>query len=484
MEANKPVHQERQAIPGVDYIGSKVALWGCPDTIALMTMIRDIVLAEQLPYPLRNGKWVKDPARYVPDVNWTGGPYDSAASYTAQMGFKAIEGWNLGEYYPNREDGGDIPLKMPFAAGKKTIREFTDAASARGISFGLHTLQNFLQHKISSDVSPIPNDSLCYLQKRVLMNNLSASDTVIHVNNPAYLDEIAGWEGHPADANIIRIGKELIYYKGVSATRPYTLQHVKRGYWGTTAVPHNTGTTMFKLQTNCYHGLSPDIFLQDQYADYYAAVLAKNGMSYMDFDGEEGLFYQGHGEYSVKRFYRRLLASAEKMGVKEPRITGATLSGGAWHYHSTWNVGGGNHMYNGKTRQWGIEGKDLRNVSFGNYFPSTFGGNFEWGAGTTVRQFENIQALSVGLGVTYMMVMSEKKVEACPDKYAIFHAVKTWEDARAANAFPRWVKKELQDVSQYFHLEAVNANNWNLYKVNADGTDKKLVVTLKRDPGY
>ncbi|MES2777345.1 MAG: hypothetical protein V4722_24415 [Bacteroidota bacterium] len=78
MEANKPVHQETQAIPGVDYIGSAVALWGAPDTIALMSVIQNIVASEKLPYPMRDGKWIKDPARYVPDVTWVNGNYDSA----------------------------------------------------------------------------------------------------------------------------------------------------------------------------------------------------------------------------------------------------------------------------------------------------------------------------------------------------------------------------------------------------------------------
>ena len=484
MEANKPVHQERQAIPGVDYIGSKVALWGSPDTIALMTVIQNIVRSEGLPYPLRDGKWIKDPARYVPDVFWADGNYDSAVSYANQLGFKDIEAWNLGEYYPNRSDDGDIPLKIPMAAGKISIREFTDQSNAKGVSLGLHTLQNFLQRNISSDVSPVPNDSLCYLQKRTLVNDLSLSDTNIVVNDPLYLDEVAGWEAHPVDANIIKIGKELIHYNGVTHTYPYTLRNVKRGYWGTSALSHKAGVTMRKLQTNCYGGLTPDIFLQDKYADYYARVLGKNGMRYIDFDGEEGLFYQGHGEYSVKRFYRRLFTSASKEGIDLIRITGATLSGGAWHYHSIWNVGGGNHMYNIKTRSWGIEGKDLRNVTFGNYFPSTFGGNFELEPGSTVQQFENIQAISVGMGVTYIMKLSEKTVEGCPNKFPIFRAIKTWENARAANAFPTWVKKELANASQYFHLEEVDGNNWNLFKVKEDGSGKRLFVGLVRDKAY
>ena len=141
-------------------------------------------------------------------------------------------------------------------------------------------------------------------------------------------------------------------------------------------------------------------------------------------------------------------------------------------------------MYDNKTRSWGIEGKDLRNVTFGNYFPSTFGGNFSLTPTSTVQEYENIEAVSVGSGVTYVMGLSEKSVASCPRKYGIFKAIRTWENARAANAFPLWVKKELRDTSKYFHLEAVDANTWNLYRVNSDGTHKELFVILRREAGY
>jgi hypothetical protein len=46
------------------------------------------------------------------------------------------------------------------------------------------------------------------------------------------------------------------------------------------------------------------------------------------------------------------------------------------------------------------------------------------------------------------------------------------------------VKKELTDPSQNFHLEQVDANNWNLYKANKDGSERQLFVHLKRTIGY
>jgi hypothetical protein len=71
-------------------------------------------------------------------------------------------------------------------------------------------------------------------------------------------------------------------------------------------------------------------------------------------------------------------------------------------------------------------------------------------------------------------------VESCPQKEAIFNVISTWEKARAANAFPRWVKAALTDPANSFHLETVGTDEWNLYKINKDGSQKQLVTRLIR----
>ena len=144
-------------------------------------------------------------------------------------------------------------------------------------------------------------------------------------------------------------------------------------------------------------------------------------------------------------------------------------------------------MYDLELRKWGSttsEGKDLRDVAFANYFPATFGINFELSPTSQVADYEHIEAVSVGVGATYMLHLSKESVESCPEKYEIFAAIRTWENARAANAFPGWVKKELADPSQNFHLEEVDENNWNLFKLKAGGSDKQLVVGLTRVRAY
>ena len=494
MPANIPNHIDVEPIPGVDFIGSSVALWGSPDSTALLDVIQNIVLSEGLPYPTVKGKWVKDPAAFSPDVMTSGNRYDSIISYTARLGFPAIHAYDQGFLRPDRANAGYLDgkdqAKKPFrfSSGNKSHREFADLAAEQGLMLGRVCITNSLAPG-TMDASPVPSDSLCYQQKRTLMKSITAKDTVIVVDDPKYLEEIASWEGHCKDLNIIKIGKELIHYLGVSETAPYTLQNVTRGYWGTKPASHEANETVYKLQVTInygYDGLIPDLALQDKIAEYYAEVAAYSGLTLYDFDGQEFLFNNGHGYYSAKRFFRKMFERAKELDVPYIRFSGATLSEGSWHYQSVWTVGGGRNLYDIDTREWGSatsQGKDLRDVTYSNYYPVSFGGNFAIKDTSTVEQYEHVQAISVGYGATYFLAINQEDVESCPQKEKIFKAIRTWEDARRANAFPRQIKKLLRDPSYDWRLEAgEDGNSWTLYRL-ANG-DKVESFVLRRAEGY
>ena len=491
MAANTPNHLEIQPLPGIDYIGSSVALWGSPDSTALLDVIQNIVLSEGLPYPTINGKWVKDPSAFVPDAMNVGGVYDSIVPYTRRLGFKAISLYDQGFIRADRANEGYLDGKnfekktLKMTSGDLSHKEFSEMASKSGILIGRTPITTSLAPG-TKDASPIPSDSLCYQQKRLLTKTVGPADTIILIDDPKYLNEIASWEGHSKNLNMIKIGKELIYYLGVSDNAPYRLLNVKRGYWNTIATSHSSGDTIYKLQVTInygYDGLIPNMQLQDKIAAYYATVCKVNGLAYYDFDGQEFLFNNGHGYYSVKRFFHTMFDKAKELGVPYIRFTGSTLSEGSWHYQSIWNVGGGKNLYDVETREWGSatsQGKDLRDVTYANFFPVGMGANFPIKAESTVAQFEHIQAMSVGIGSTYSLQLNQKDVESCPQKDAIFRAIRTWENARAADAFSRSLKKELANPVNQYHLEEVNNDNWKLYKTEIDGQNKRLFCTLKR----
>lgn len=472
---NEPNHLMRQAVPGVDCIGSSIALWGSPDSTALMDVIQTIVLDEGLPYPTFQGRWVKDPTAFMPDIRTYGNLYDSMASYAEQMGLRAILAYDHPFLHPDRGNGGRIDgpnhERKPFhlTSGDLSHREYADLLAQRGLILGRTSITNSMAPG-TADCSPVPSDSACIQHRRFLTADLSAADTAIYIDDPTHLEEIACWEGHCRELNMVKIGKELIHYLGVSTTPPYRLLNVTRGYWNTVPTEHRKGDAVDKLQVTVawsYEGLVPNLELQDEIGRHYADIAAHSGLGYYDFDGQEFLFHSGFGSYSVKRFFRSMFDQARKHGLKaDIRFTGATLSEGSWHYQSIWNVGGGKNIYDVDQRVWGSttsQGKDLRDVTYANFFPSSFGANFPITAESTVEQFEHIEATAVGYGATYGLTIGQKDVESCPQKYAIFRAIRTWEEARWADAFPNEIKKLLQDPGYDWHLEAGEApETWTL----------------------
>lgn len=491
-----PNHQDIEPLP-IDFKGSAIALYACPDSVALLGVIKNIVLNEHLPYPTYaiNGSnvqvWIKDPARYTPDVATGGGLFDSTLSYVRQMGFKGIQAEDLGFYWPNRGNKGYIDgnpatsFPFHFTAGNETHKQFGDSCLTYGVDLGRHTVTTTM-YPGSYDLNP-PSDSLCILVKRILAKGICSTDQNITVVDPLYLNETGPSSGHDPSLNVIKIGKELINYNGVTTTPPYTLLNVTRGYWGTTATGHDAGDTIYKLQATPgygYGGIIANMELQDSLAVYYAQVALLNDLGYVDWDGEEFLLYQQHGYYSVKRFYRKLFQQLAAGGMPYLRVMGAGLTEGSWAYHSNWNVGSGGNMYDINARAWGIEGKDIGNSCYASFFPATFGINATIGSGSTVQQYENLEAISVGVGVTYMLMLYQGFVEQCPVKYALFAAIHTWENARAAGAFSRMLKKQLSDPTQYFHLQQVDSNTWNLYHVDVNGNNPVLYQTLTRAAGY
>ena len=495
MPANTPNHLEVQPLPGVDYIGSSIALWGSPDSTALMDVIQDIVLTEGLPYPTINGKWVKDPAAFVPDAITSGGLYDSIISYTSRLGFKAISLYDQNFLRADRGNQGYIdgkdfsrkPLKL--TTGNKSHKEFSKMASKFGITIGRTPITTALAPG-TKDASPVPSDSLCYQQKRLLVQGITPADTIIIVDDPKYMEEIASWEGHVKSLNMVKIGKELIHYLGVSQEKPYRLLNVQRGYWGTMPTAHKPNDTIYKLQGTIdygYDGWIPNIQLQDKLVEHYADVAHLNGLGYYDFDGQEFLFNNGHGYYSAKRFFGKMFKKAEEHGIPHIRFTGSTLSEGSWHYQSIWNVGGGKNLYDVETREWGSttsQGKDLRDVTYANFFPVGVGGNFPITATSTASQYAHIQAISVGIGMTYSLTLNQEDVESCPEKEAIFKVIRTWENARAANAFPRNIKKLLVNPNYNWELVQVDPDNWNLYPMVDNIRGVAYQLTRDIEGGY
>jgi hypothetical protein len=457
---SRPRHQVSDPVD-VDFIGSTVALYACPDDLGLNTL-ESIILAEGLPHPVIDGKWVRDPAGFRPTVYW-GGPRDKCIEYTKALGLKDIS-QDTGEFYPCLGNNWNIG-NVGFSNGKSMpFKEFTAEAHKQGLTNGgLHTLCVFLQGGTSNDVTPVPSEHLQTVCRTKIAKDISATDTEIIVTEPSFLAEKGTWTAGD-DSNYLRIGGEMLRYDGISDTPPYTLKGVKRGH-ASTAQAHKAGAELVKLQQNCYNGFVPDMKLLLDYAEYYADLMFRNGMDTINFDGFESTVYQNHGYYGTRVFCRRLFETYAKLtGGKAPRVTGSNVFAGAWEFFNVCDVGGGNNMFDPYTGQRGIEGKDIGYGFSNSYFPGTFGIQ-GWHSDWSLFDAQNLQAKAIGWEATYALSMGQDAIDKTGEKEAIFKAFRAWQVARAAGVFTRELRTRLKDPAFKFHLEQTGETSFTLYPV-------------------
>lgn len=466
-------------IEGVDFIGSTVAFYACPDDEGLKT-IETIIKTEGLPYITIDGKWVRDPAGARPTVYWNG-PVDKCIEYTQAMGFKDISR-DTGCFYPSLNNT-NWQGRVGFSGGKSlSYKEFAEEAHRHGLTHGgLHTLCVFLQHGVSSDVTPVPSEHLQTVCRTKLAKDISPTDTEIEVTDPSVLAERGTWTAGDG-SNCLRIGGELLRYDGISEKAPYLLKGVTRGF-ASKALAHKAGDEIVKLMLNCYSGFAPDMKLMLDYAEYCAKLMVDNGMDTINFDGYESLMYQNHGYYAMKLFNRRLFETYAKLtGGRYPRVTGSSVFSGAWEFMNVCDVGGGNNMFNSFSGRRGIEGKDIGNGYSRSYFPGTFGIQ-DWFANWSRYDAQNLMAKAVGWEATFALSTSRDAIDRTGDRDEIFTAFRAWQNARAAQVFSKAQKASLRDPDYKFHLEQTGRQSFTLYPVkeikvaeSAGGEAKHVVV--------
>ena len=462
MQRYRPRHQISDALEGVDFIGSGVALYACPDDEGLHT-IESIVIAEGLPHVVIDGKWIRDPSAAGVTLNWNGA-YDKCIEYAKALGVKDVSR-ETGEFYPclgNNWSAGNVGFtnRPPMS-----FKDFTAECHRNGLSNGgLHALCLFLQGGISSDVTPVPSEHLQTVCRTKLAKDISATDTEIVVTDPSFLAEKGVWPWGD-ESNYLRIGGEMMRYEGISTNAPWTIRGVKRGH-ASKAAGHKAGDELVKLQQNCFNGFVPDMTLLLAYADYYADLMYRNGMDAIGFDGFESTLYQNQGYYGTRIFCRRLFETYAKLtGGKAPRVTGSNVFAGSWEFMNACNVGGGDAMFNAQTGRRGTEGKDIGGGFSRSYYPATFGIQ-GWHCDWSLYDAENLQAKLVGWDATCALSVSQDAIDATGERDAIFPAFRAWQHARVLQVFSRAQKEKLRDPGFKFHLEQTGAKRFVLYPVS------------------
>ncbi len=431
--------------------GSKIALFGCPADQALKT-IGEIELGEGLPHPVIDGEWVKTArsatASYL-IIDFGEGNIEKAIEFTRKAGLKYL-------YHGGPFDtwGHFILDAKAFPDNWTSMMRCVERAKEQGIRLGVHTLSNFITTN-DPYVTPVPDKRLAKVGESVLTNSIDASSEEIGIESPDFFNQMGNNTLHS-----VVVGDEIIRYREVSENAPWKLLGCVRGAFGTKAVEHNKGEKAGKLMDHPYKVFLSDASLSEEIAVNIAKLFNNTGLLQTSFDGLEGVWSTGMGQYA-RNMFTKIWYDNLKSEIKGKVINDASNPGHFnWHINTRYNWG--EPWYAGfRESQTSYR---LMNQDFfsRNLLPRMLGW-FSMSPQTSIEDTEWLLARAAGFDAGFAFNLSLGSVEANGQSDRIFDAIRTWETARMAGAFPTEQQIRMQDIRNEFHLEQTGDNSWDLY---------------------
>lgn len=448
-------------------IGSKIALFGCPES-EVLDYIEQIELNEGLPHPELNGTWIKkapDAAQAYIIYPFNESNIDEAIAFTKRTGLKYL--YHGGPF----ETWGTFKLNpAEFPTGLEGLKKCVDRANESDIKLGFHTLSNFITPN-DTYVSSVPDKRLAKVGSSLLSSALNKSQTEIVIENPDFFNQMKNNSLHA-----VMLGDELIRYESVSDQAPWTLLNCERGAWNTQAAAHSAGDTISKLMDHGYKVFLSDTELTKEIARNIADIFNQTGTNQISFDGLEGAWSTGLGQYGLslmmKEWYDHLQPE-HRNNINDASMT----THYNWHIFTRMNWG--EPWYAGfRESQMNYR---LMNQDFyrRNLIPCMLGW-FKFDANTSIEDIEWLLARSAAFDAGYTLVTNKENVAQNGESELIIKAIREWEHARLSGAFPAELKKEMEHIANEYTLTEVTAESWNLYPYNVQRFKHNNV---ERQPG-
>jgi len=434
-------------LPDETVLGSKIAIFGVPEKKTLET-IGKIELAEGLPHPMFNGEWIKQSpqlGRSYIISNFTEVEVDEMIKHTQRAGLMSLyhEGpfktWGKYEFNPKY-----------FPNGKEGVKQAVKKTKAAGLHFGVHTLTNFIN---TSDpyVSPVPDERLVKTGNSKLMLAVSATSKDIVVASPEYFNDEKNNTLHT-----VQIGSELIRYRAVSKTAPFTLMDCQRGAFNTRPASHDKGSTVSKLMDHPYEVFFPSIAMQNEIARNLALLCNETGIDHLDFDGHEGGQASGQGDYGIEAFSKTFYDHADHF------VVNGTSNSKHFYWHMNTYCNWGEPWYGGFRES--MQAYRIANQALfeRNYMPNMMGW-YLMTATTALSEMEWMLARAAGYNAGFAMVLRVRDAQKNPDRDQLLDAIREWETARRIGAFSSAQRELLKNPKIEFHLEKISDQEWRLY---------------------
>lgn len=464
--------------PDGGLIGSRIALFACAEKDAL-DRIGEIEVAEGLPHPLLDGVWAKRSPKASASyliVDFSEATADRAIEMTRRAG--------LGYLYHSSPFAtwGHFQLKPAlFPNGWDGFKACADRARQGGVQLGFHTLSNFITPNDPA-VTPKPDPGLAVIGSSELPKGLSADAAEIPVKDPEYFRK-------KTILNTVRIGDELIQFGDVTDTEPWTLRKCQRGAFGTKAVAHEAGASVGRLLDHDYRVFLADAPLSQEIARNIAKFCNATGARQLSFDGLEGNWASGYGQYG-RTLFTQAWYDALDPGLRGQIINDAS-NPGHFNWHINTRMNWGEPWYAGFRESQTLYRFKNQVLFQRNYMPHMLGW-FALRPDTSIEDAEWLLARAAGFDAGFALatsLASTAQLEADPNSAdtsrqfgattAILATIGQWETARLSGAFPESAKAMLRDNQREFQLRPAGVNRWNLHEAHG----ARFAQALTNGPG-
>lgn len=443
-----------QAIEGKDALiaDASVAFLFENSAEALLESIGAMEIAEGLPHPVYRGNYAKQDKRISSFYFVLDGPDMTAqerVDIACRTGVNCIyfsdllEGW--GHFSINKEK---------FPGGIKEVACCTADAEQKGVICGAHSLSNFIQLE-DEYVTPIPHPDLLVQDCTELTCDIDSETSEINIKDTVGYKE-------KSTLNLFRIDDELITFAEFDSETK-RLSGCIRGAFGTVKSVHLAKSKVFRLRDHGYKTVFPNLSLQDEVAQNLGYILKNCGIKKMSFDGLEGCYETGHGNYACARFVEKALSITGSELICDASIMTHYL----WHAFSYCNWGephwdsarrGGTHVYRAKNQLF--YQRNLIPSMLGWYTVFLASENGKWEA-TPPENMEYLLSRSAAFdaGAAFRIHSDTIKNHGLMEHY--FDLIRRWNRFRLEADIPEFVRNRLKEEQSNWHLEETN-DGWEL----------------------
>ncbi len=434
-------------------LGSKIALFGVADADALST-ISQIELKEGLPHPLLDGKWGKQAVTASESyliMDFGVDNLQEAMAVTRQAGLRYL-------YHGDPfETWGHFKLhSKAFPQNWASMKQCVAMAREKGLRLGVHTLSNFITTN-DPYVTPLPDARLAKVGYTRLSAAVDANAKEIGIEDPVFFNQFQNNTLKAAE-----IGNEIIRYGAVSASTPWKLLDCQRGVFGTNAAEHSKSDTIGKLMDHPYKVFLTSYALQEEMAKTIARLFNETGLMQLSFDGLEGCWSSGMGQYA-----RHLFTKTWYDNLK-PELKGAVINDASMPGHYFWHIytrmNWGEPWYAG-FRESQLQLR-LKNQQFfrRNLMPAMLGW-FSLRPETTPEDIEWMLAMGAGYHAGFGLSTSLETLRKHGKKDEMLALIKIWEQVRMNSLFSETQKERMRSLRNEFHLEMAGDHAYKLTPV-------------------